>query len=56
MANCKRLILGLVVVGALALTGPALAEEAMRSVDASGNLVVQMPDNGAKIIRVGAAQ
>ena len=56
MANCKRLILGLVVVCALALTGPALAEEAMRSVDASGNLVVQMPDNGAKIIRVGAAQ
>ncbi len=56
MANRKRIMLGLVAVGVLALAGPALAEEAVRSVDASGNLVIQMPDNGARIIRVGATQ
>ncbi|NKC21803.1 hypothetical protein HED50_01015 [Ochrobactrum oryzae] len=56
MANRKRMTLGLAVVGALALTGPALAEEAVRSLDASGNLVIQMPDNGAKIIRIGVAR
>jgi hypothetical protein len=56
MTNRKRMMLGLVVVGVLALAGPALAAEAVRTVDASGNLVIQMPDNGARIIRVGAAQ
>ncbi len=56
MAKRERKMLGLIVVSALALTGPALAEGAMRSIDASGNLVIQMPDNGAKIIRVGQAE
>lgn len=61
MTNRERTMLGLVVVGALALTGsaltrPALADNAIRSFDASGNIVIQTPDNGAKIIRVGAAQ
>ncbi|MHC5231758.1 hypothetical protein [Brucella sp. LJL56] len=61
MANRKRTMLGLVVVGALALPGsaltrPALADNAIRSFDASGSIVIQMPDNGAKIIRIGAAQ
>lgn len=50
MANCRRTIFGAAVVGVLALAGAARAD------DASGNLVIQMPDNGAKIIRVGAAQ
>ncbi|ERM02253.1 hypothetical protein Q644_02315 [Brucella intermedia 229E] len=51
-------MLGVVVVGALALTSPpTLASDAMRSIDASGgNLVIQMPDNGARIIRVGTVQ
>ena len=43
-------------IGTLALVSPALADDATRSMDVSGNLVIQMPDNGAKIIRVGAAQ
>lgn len=50
----RTMLLG--VIGALALTSHTLASDAMRSVDASGNLVIQMPDNGARIIRVGAAQ
>ncbi|MFK0638726.1 MULTISPECIES: hypothetical protein [unclassified Ochrobactrum] len=54
MAKCEWTMLG--VIGALALTSPTLADPAIRSIDASGNLVIQMPDNGAKIIRVGAAQ
>lgn len=56
MANHKRMMLGLAAVGVLALTGPSLAEEAVRSVDGRGNLFIQMPDNGAKIIRIGAVQ
>lgn len=61
MTNRERTMFGLAVVGVLVLTGPALthpalADNALRSVDASGNIVIQMPDNGAKIIRVGAAQ
>jgi len=43
-------------IGTLALVSPTLADDATRSMDVSGNLVIQMPDNGAKIIRVGAAQ
>ncbi len=56
MAKRRRTIFGAAVVGVLALAGAARADDATRSIDASGNLVIQMPGNGAKIIRVGAAQ
>ncbi|MFQ0813651.1 hypothetical protein AVM02_07210 [Brucella anthropi] len=50
------LTMGLAVIGALAFAGSALGGEAVRFVDGQGNRVIRMPDNGAKIIRVGAAQ
>lgn len=56
MSKRRPAMLGVAVVGALALTSPTLASDAMRSIDASGNLVIQMPDNGARIIRVRTAQ